>query len=92
MAHKKAGGTASNLRDSKGQRLGIKKYGDEIVRPGNIIVRQHGNTFHPGDGVNEGHDHTIFAIRDGKVKFSSKKVRGFHGNLQNRRFVSVVEK
>lgn len=89
MAHKKAGGTASNLRDSQGQRLGIKKYGGEMVRAGNIIVRQHGSNFHPGNGVDEGHDHTLFALREGKVEFSSKKVRTFNGNIKLRRFVSV---
>ena len=72
MAHKKAGGSSRNGRDSAGRRLGIKKYGDEIVIPGNIIVRQRGTKFHPGAGVGIGKDHTIFATVGGRVKFHHK--------------------
>jgi large subunit ribosomal protein L27 len=72
MAHKKAGGSSRNGRDTAGRRLGVKKYGGEAVIPGNIIVRQRGTKFHPGDGVGMGRDHTIFAVIDGKVKFLHK--------------------
>jgi large subunit ribosomal protein L27 len=72
MAHKKAGGSSRNGRDSEGRRLGVKKYGDEIVVPGNILVRQRGTKFHPGDNVGIGRDHTLFAKSEGKVKFLHK--------------------
>jgi large subunit ribosomal protein L27 len=72
MAHKKAGGSSRNGRDSIGRRLGVKKYGDEIVIPGNIIIRQRGTKFHPGDNVGLGKDHTLFAKVEGKVKFLHK--------------------
>lgn len=72
MAHKKAGGSSRNGRDSQGQRLGVKKFGDEAVVAGNIIIRQRGTTYHPGVGVDMGRDYTIFAVVDGKVKFSKK--------------------
>ena len=70
MAHKKAGGSSRNGRDSAGRRLGVKKYGGESVISGNIIVRQRGTKFHPGTGVGLGRDHTIFAVIDGNVQFS----------------------
>ncbi|QEX19505.1 50S ribosomal protein L27 [Hypericibacter terrae] len=69
MAHKKAGGSSRNGRDSAGKRLGVKKYGDETVLSGNIIVRQRGTTYHPGDNVGMGRDHTIFATSNGRVRF-----------------------
>jgi len=69
MAHKKAGGSSRNGRDSAGRRLGVKKFGGEQVIPGNIIIRQRGTQWHPGSGVGMGKDHTIFAIRDGFVEF-----------------------
>ena len=72
MAHKKAGGSSRNGRDSEGRRLGVKKYGDEIVVPGNILVRQRGTKFHPGANVGIGRDHTLFAKSEGKVKFLHK--------------------
>ncbi len=72
MAHKKAGGSSRNGRDTAGRRLGVKKYGDEIVVPGNIIVRQRGTKFHPGENVGIGKDHTLFALKDGRVKFQHK--------------------
>ena len=71
MAHKKAGGSSRNGRDSAGRRLGVKKYGGESVTPGNIIVRQRGNKFWPGNGTASGKDHTIFAIGFKKRKFVS---------------------
>ena len=72
MAHKKAGGSSRNGRDTAGRRLGIKKYGGEIVIPGNIIVRQRGTKWKPGDNVGLGKDHTIFALIEGQVKFRTK--------------------
>ncbi len=69
MAHKKAGGSSRNGRDSAGRRLGVKKYGGEIVVPGNIIVRQRGTRFHPGENVGMGKDHTLFAVSQGRVAF-----------------------
>ena len=72
MAHKKAGGSSRNGRDSAGRRLGIKKFGGQDVIPGNIIVRQRGTKVHPGKGVDMGLDHTIFAVETGKVLFREK--------------------
>lgn len=72
MAHKKAGGSSRNGRDSAGRRLGVKKAGGQSVLAGNIIVRQRGTKWHPGDGVGMGKDHTLFAKIDGKVKFAVK--------------------
>ena len=69
MAHKKAGGSSRNGRDTAGKRLGIKKYGGERVIPGNIIVRQRGTKWHPGPGVGMGRDHTLFALVEGEVRF-----------------------
>ncbi len=70
MAHKKAGGSSRNGRDSAGRRLGVKKFGGEHVIPGNIIIRQRGTKWHPGENVGIGKDHTIFALTQGKVTFS----------------------
>ena len=83
MAHKKAGGSTRNGRDSNPKFLGIKRYGGEAVVAGNIIVRQRGTEFHAGENVGTGRDHTLYALSDGKVEF---KKRG----LPKRRFVSVV--
>lgn len=83
MAHKKAGGSTRNGRDSQSKRLGVKCFGSEQVIAGNIIVRQRGTAYHPGVNVRLGKDHTLFAIADGQVKFEVKGPRG-------RRFVSVV--
>ena len=71
MAHKKGGGSSRNGRDSESKRLGVKKYGGEVVRSGNIIVRQRGTKIHPGLNVGLGRDHTIFATMDGVVKFET---------------------
>ena len=73
MAHKKAGGSSRNGRDSIGRRLGVKKFGGEKVKAGNIIVRQRGTKWHPGEGVGLGKDHTIFALRDGNVQFKTRR-------------------
>lgn len=72
MAHKKAGGSTRNGRDSESKRLGVKRFGGELVRAGNIIIRQRGTSYHPGDNMGIGKDHTLFALRDGRVKFAVK--------------------
>jgi large subunit ribosomal protein L27 len=82
MAHKKAGGSTRNGRDSESKRLGVKKSGGQEVRAGNIIVRQRGTKFHPGTNVGCGRDHTLFATADGRVKFEQK-------GPANRKYVSV---
>ncbi len=83
MAHKKAGGSSRNGRDSEGQRLGVKKFGGEAVVSGNIIVRQRGTKWHPGANVGIGKDHTLFALAAGQVQFKAKQRGG-------RAYVSVV--
>ena len=80
MAHKKGQGSSRNGRDSAGRRLGIKKFSGEKVIPGNIICRQRGTKWHPGEGVKMGKDHTIFAVVEGVVKFTNKK-RGVYVNV-----------
>ena len=82
MAHKKAGGSSRNGRDSAGRRLGVKKFGGEIAVAGNILVRQRGTKFHPGANVGIGRDHTIFATVAGEVMFQRKE--------KGRTFISVV--
>lgn len=77
MAHKKAGGSSRNGRDSAGRRLGVKKFGDQAVIPGNIIIRQRGTTWHPGTNVGMGKDHTLFATTAGRVRFTTKLGRAF---------------
>lgn len=72
MAHKKAGGSSRNGRDTAGRRLGVKKFGGEAVIPGNIIIRQRGTKWHPGQNVGMGTDHTIFALVEGKVTYATK--------------------
>lgn len=83
MAHKKAGGSSRNGRDSESKRLGVKRYGGEQVLAGNILVRQRGTQFHPGVNVGCGRDHTLFAKAGGKVQFEVK-------GPKNRRYVSVL--
>lgn len=83
MAHKKAGGSSRNGRDSESKRLGVKRFGGEVVKAGNILVRQRGTQFHGGSGVGMGRDHTLFATVDGKVEFATK-------GAKNRRTVSVT--
>ncbi|MGC9402248.1 MULTISPECIES: 50S ribosomal protein L27 [Vibrio] len=82
MAHKKAGGSTNNGRDSESKRLGVKRFGGESVLAGNIIVRQRGTKFHAGTNVGIGKDHTLFALTEGKVKFEVK-------GPKNRKFVSI---
>jgi large subunit ribosomal protein L27 len=83
MAHKKAGGSSRNGRDSESKRLGVKRYGGQEVLAGNIIVRQRGTEFHPGENVGIGKDHTLFALVNGKVQFCIK-------GAQRRRTVTIV--
>jgi large subunit ribosomal protein L27 len=83
MAHKKAGGSTNNGRDSESKRLGVKRFGDQAVLAGNILVRQRGTRFHAGVNVGIGKDHTLFAKADGKVKFEVK-------GPKNRKFVSII--
>jgi|TARA_B110000971_G_scaffold103378_1_gene106353 large subunit ribosomal protein L27 len=83
MAHKKAGGSTRNGRDSESKRLGVKKYGGELVKAGNIIIRQRGTKVHPGENVGCGKDHTLFATSAGHVKFSIK-------GPNNKKFVSII--
>lgn len=80
MAHKKGGGSSKNGRDSNSQRLGIKRYGGEVVSAGSILVRQRGTKFHPGDNVGRGRDDTLYAKVDGRVKYHNRK---------NRKLISV---
>ena len=82
MAHKKAGGSTRNGRDSESKRLGVKKFGGELVSAGNIIVRQRGTQFHPGPNVGCGKDHTLYAKADGQVRYLTR-------GRQNRKFVTV---
>lgn len=82
MAHKKAGGSSRNGRDTEGRRLGIKKFGGESVIAGNIIVRQRGTKWHPGRNVGLGRDHTIFALIDGKVQFSRQAQGRVHVSVE----------
>ncbi len=82
MAHKKAGGSSRNGRDSAGRRLGVKLYGGQAAIPGNIIVRQRGTRFHAGENVGVGRDHTLFALADGKVKFETR-------GMPKRKYVSI---
>ncbi len=83
MAHKKAGGSTRNGRDSHSKRLGVKRYGEQMVNAGEIIVRQRGTRFHPGEGVGCGRDHTLYALVAGVVKFVVKGVK-------NRKYVTVI--
>lgn len=82
MAHKKAGGSSRNGRDSKGQRRGVKRFGGQLVKPGEIIVRQVGSTFHAGTNAKEGKDYTIFSVVKGFVNF--------HTGKNNRKFISII--
>lgn len=83
MAHKKAGGSSRNGRDSQSKRLGVKRFGGQQIQAGNILVRQRGTQFHAGDNVGCGRDHTLFALIDGQVKFEIK-------GPKNRRYISIV--
>ncbi len=90
MAHKKAGGSTSLGRDSVSKRLGVKIFGNQKVKTGEVIVRQKGTKYHPGQNVRMGGDSTLYALADGLVRFQNKKLAKFHGNLKSTRIVSVV--
>lgn len=89
MAHTKAKGSSRNGRDSQSKRLGVKVYGESVIRQGGIIIRQRGSKYYAGDNVMVGGDDTIFATKDGVVKFATKKVTNFAGNRSSKMFVSV---
>ena len=90
MAHKKAGGSAGNLKDSKGRRLGVKLSDGQFAKAGAIIIRQRGTKYHPGENVKKGKDDTLFAIVTGLVKFTSKKLKKFTGHLEETKIVNVI--
>jgi len=91
MAHKKAGGSTSNLRDSESKRLGVKLHDGQFAKAGSIIIRQRGTKFHPGENVIVGKDYTIFAKISGIVKFSNRKLKKYTGALKNAKIVRVVK-
>jgi large subunit ribosomal protein L27 len=91
MSHTKAGGSSKNVHDSAGKRLGVKLFGGELVRGGNIIVRQRGTRMEPGTGTALGSDQTIYATKSGNVKFTQKQVTKFTGQKVRRTFVSVED-
>jgi large subunit ribosomal protein L27 len=90
MAHTKAGGSTKNGRDSQSKRLGVKRFGGQVVKPGDIIVRQRGSKFVAGSHVGIGKDHTLFALKAGIVKFKTVRKTAFTGNSQRRSVVSIV--
>ena len=92
MAHKKAGGSTSNNRESQSKRLGVKLYDGEFAKAGNILVRQRGSKIRAGQNVLAGKDDTLFAKVSGLVKFTSKKIKKFHGGIELARYVSIVTK
>jgi large subunit ribosomal protein L27 len=90
MSHKKAGGSTALGRDSQGKRLGVKLYAGQKVKAGNIIVRQRGTKIRPGQNVMAGKDYTLFAVANGIIKFTEKKVKKFNGDLVKTKFVHVL--
>jgi len=90
MAHKKAGSSTALGRDSQSKRLGVKAFDNEKVNAGEILVRQRGTKFYPGNNVKKGGDDTLYAIKAGVLKFNTKKVIRFNGQLKDRKFISVV--
>lgn len=91
MAHRKAGGSTQLGRDSISKRLGVKKFGSQKVKAGQIIIRQRGTKFRAGKNVKRGADDTLFSLKDGEVKFANKKIRVFTGKLVSKKYVSVIE-
>lgn len=91
MAHKKAGGSTSNMRDSKSKRLGVKLHDGQFAKVGSIIIRQRGTKFHPGENVMVGKDYTLFSAINGFVKFTTKKLKKFDGNLKKTKIVNVLK-
>lgn len=92
MAHTKAGGSTRLGRDSQSKRLGVKKFDNELVKAGNILVKQRGTKFHPGENVGKGKDDTLFAKISGVAKFTAKKIKKYNGKLKETRFISVFPK
>jgi len=90
MAHRKAGGTAKNLRDSNPKYLGTKLYDGEDAKPGSVIIRQRGTKILPGQNVKVGKDHTLFSVATGKIKFTSKRKTGFNGQTKTLKVVNVL--
>ncbi len=90
MAHKKSGGSASNLKDSPGKRLGIKIQDGQYAKTGAILVRQRGTKYHAGNNVGIGKDHTLFAVANGIVKFTTKKLKKFNNKLKTTKIVHVI--
>ena len=90
MAHRKAGGSTSLGRDSRSQRLGVKLFGGQIAKPGNIVIRQRGTKFHPGENVMKGGDDTLVSLITGVVSFKTKQVVSFTGKLAKRTFVNIL--
>lgn len=90
MAHKKAGGSTVLGRDSQPKYLGVKLFGGQNAKIGSIIIRQRGSKFKPGVNVRMGHDYTLYSVKQGKVEFKTKRVRGFDGNTKKIKVVSVV--
>ena len=91
MAHKKAGGSTSNLRDSRPKMLGTKRSDGQVVKAGEVLVRQRGTKIHPGTNVRKGGDDTLYSAVAGNVKFTTRSVKNFVGLLKKRKFVSVIE-
>jgi len=90
MSHKKAGGSSKNGRDSNAKRLGVKLYAGQKVTAGNIIVRQKGNKFFAGENVGTGRDFTLFALKNGVVKFTEKRLKKFDGRIFKDKFVNII--
>ncbi|MBN1258949.1 50S ribosomal protein L27 [Candidatus Peregrinibacteria bacterium] len=90
MSHKKAGGSTKNGRDSKSKRLGVKLYEGQLVRSGNILIRQKGNKYQAGDNVGTGKDFTLFALKDGVVKFTEKRIRKYDNRVFRNKVVNVA--
>lgn len=89
MAHTKAGGSAKNLTDSKPKYLGTKLYAGETAKPGSVIIRQRGTVFVPGENTKMGKDHTIFAVKEGRVEFGTKRKIKFNGKMEIKKVVKV---
>lgn len=90
MAHLKAGGSTRLGRDSRSQRLGVKRFAGQVVKPGMILVRQRGTKFHPGLGVRRGKDDTLYAIKAGVIKFTTRKFLKYNNHLKEAKIVNVV--
>jgi large subunit ribosomal protein L27 len=92
MAHKKAGGSTANVRDSQGQRLGVKLYAGEHAKTGSILVRQRGTKVRAGTNVRRGKDDTLFAIASGTVKYTTKRITNYDGKIRHVKFANVLPK